>query len=97
VLKQHLRQHRVLKVQKSVARSFLRSRADLESYRDMGRLACPCLNVSVHCKGSSWDSRPVAAVRLFPERSSDRLTGETVCEIELDVAGVTTVSEMLIG
>jgi len=38
----------------------------------------------------------VAAVRLFPERSSDRLTGETVCEIELDVAGVTTVQKSLV-
>lgn len=60
----------------------------------MGRLTCPCLNVSVHYKGGSWDSRPVAARRLFPEGSTDRLSGETVCEVELDVAGVTMVSQL---
>ena len=60
----------------------------------MGRLTCPCLNVSVHYKGASWDSRPVTARRLFPEGNKDRLSGETVCEVELDVAGVTMVSEL---
>ena len=67
---------------------------DLADRRTMGRLTCSCLNVSVHYKGGSWDSRPVAARRLFPEGSTDRLSGETVCEVELDVAGVTMVSQL---
>lgn len=67
---------------------------DLSYRRTMGRLTCPCLNVSVHYKGASWDSRPVTARRLFPEGNKDRLSGETVCEVELDVAGVTMVSEL---
>ncbi len=65
----------------------------------MGRLTCRCLNVCVHFKGPSWDARPVAADVLFPEglgarkgKKRERLAGETLWEIELDVAGVTAVS-----
>ncbi len=62
----------------------------------MGLLTCQCLNISVHYKGPSWDSRPVLANDLLPdgakELKKDRLAGETLWEIELDVAGVTAVS-----
>ena len=59
----------------------------------MGRLTCYCLNVSVHYKDESWDSRPVLAAQLFPEGAKDRLKeGEgSLYEIDLDVAGVTLV------
>lgn len=63
----------------------------------MGRLTCRCLNVCVHYKGPRWDTRPVAANDLFPDgvregKKKERLAGETLWEIELDVAGVTSVS-----
>lgn len=57
-------------------------------------LFCQCLNVSVHCKETSWKTRAVSASQLFPDGSKERLvTGrESVYEVDLDVAGVFTVS-----
>ena len=68
--------------------------------REMGRLTCTCLNVSVHYKGSAWRGRPVSgSVLLRPPPSSggvlgaeDRLARDELFEVELDVAGATAVS-----
>ncbi len=58
-------------------------------------LLCECLNVTVHCKDNAWKSRPVAACQLFPDNCKERLVlgGETVYEVDLDVARVFAVSD----
>lgn len=59
----------------------------------MARLACPCLNVTVHYKGleASWDARPVEGGHVLPARCGHRLCGVVLYEVDLDMAGVTTV------
>ena len=65
----------------------------------MDRLICPCLNVSVSCSHTdgNWNTRPVEARRLFPERSKDRLVSShsKLYEVDLDVAGVFAVSNVV--
>ncbi len=60
-------------------------------------LLCQCLNVTVHCKDVAWKTRAVATTQLFPDNCKERLvTGkETVYEVDLDVAGVFTVSKVI--
>ena len=50
--------------------------------------------MTVHCKETSWKTRAVSASQLFPDGSKERLVtrGESVYEVDLDVAGVFTVS-----
>lgn len=62
------------------------------STRQMGRLCCNCLNVTVHHSSSAETGRRVPATRLLPEGCKDRIVDKEVAEIELDVAGVTIVS-----
>ena len=59
----------------------------------MGRLSCRCLNVSVHYTDGAWNRRPVEASQLLPAGSADKIAQETLYELDLDVAGVTMVSE----
>ena len=67
----------------------------------MDRLSCSCLNVSVSCSRTNgrWNSRPVEINRLFPDNSKDRLLkdGAKLFEVDLDVAGVFTVSKAMTG
>ena len=60
---------------------------------NMGRLYCRCLNVVVHHSGEVETGRLVPAVTLLPEQSRDPLVGQQLLELELDVAGVVTVSK----
>ena len=57
-----------------------------------GRLTCRCLNITVHYKGDTWGGRAVEGEKLFPSRPQHPVRRETLREIDLDVAGVTTVS-----
>lgn len=58
----------------------------------MGRLYCQCLNVVVHHSGAVEAGRLLPATALFPEQCRDPLVGQQLLELELDVAGVVTVS-----
>ena len=60
--------------------------------RQMGRLCCNCLNVTVHHSSRAEAERRVPAARLLPEGCKDRIVDKELAEIELDVAGVTIVS-----
>ena len=60
----------------------------------MGRLTCRCLNVAVHYKGDSWNARPLDGGKVLPSACSHRLCAATLYEIDLDLAGVTTVSRV---
>ena len=59
----------------------------------MARLACRCLNVTVHYKGLSWDARKVEGDHVLPAGCGHRLCGAVLHEVDLDLAGVTTVRE----
>ena len=62
----------------------------------MGRLTCRCLNVAVHYKGDSWNARPLDGGKVLPSACSHRLCAATLYEIDLDLAGVTTVSHVCV-
>ena len=62
----------------------------------MGRLTCRCLNVAVHYKGDSWNARPLDGGKVLPSACSHRLCAATLYEIDLDLAGVTTVSRVCV-
>ena len=55
----------------------------------MSRLTCHCLYVAVHCKGVSWDSRPVDGSHLLPDNCRHRLRHVSLYEVELKLAGIT--------
>ena len=57
----------------------------------MAKLTCHCLNAAVHVKRSTWNERAVDGARLFPANSGHRIGNATLYEVDLDVAGVTTV------
>ena len=59
----------------------------------MARLVCRCLNVTVHYKGLSWDARKVEGDHVLPAGCGHRLCGAVLHEVDLDLAGVTTVRE----
>ena len=61
----------------------------------MGRLYCRCLNVVVHHAKAIESGRLLPATALLPEQCKDRIARETLLELELDVAGVVTVSTVL--
>lgn len=62
------------------------------SYIVMGRLTCFCLNVTVHYKSVCWNTRPVRGSMVLPE--GHRLCNDSIYEIDIDVAGVTTVNNV---
>ena len=59
----------------------------------MGRLMCRCLNVAVHYKGETWSSTAVEGVHVLPTDCGHRLCNATLYEVDLDVAGISSVSE----
>lgn len=62
----------------------------------MARLACRCLNVTVHYKGLSWDARKVEGDHVLPAGCGHRLCGAVLHEVDLDLAGVTTEQASLV-
>ncbi|XP_033115632.1 uncharacterized protein LOC117115803 [Anneissia japonica] len=62
----------------------------------MGRLCCPCLNISIHFKGSDWEAADISKFNVSSEHLQHPFFEQGVALVQLDLAGISQQQEKLV-
>ena len=58
----------------------------------MGKLTCPCLNISVHVKSNTLKPLDSSKLRLTDEQREVKFFAHDIADVQLDLGGISEVS-----